>query len=159
MSNARDDIIVALHIPADKVGAVWLLARPYIDAAMKHTKGELDSQTLLEWCSSYKGQLWVVYDTQNSKVIGAAVTSVVDYPLFSSLQVVAMGGTGFRRWSDKLYLAMLDFAKTCKCSRMEAVGRKGLGRLLAPYGFEQAYVTFIKEVAYGESDRNDKDGQ
>ncbi len=135
-------------IPTKLVHTYWYDLYKYIDSALMHSLGEVTSVQLLEMILAEKAQLWGV--AREGIFIGAAVTEVVQYPNTSALRITTLGGEGMAKWVDDMGKVLEKFAKSIGASRIEAVGRKGFIRRLAPLGYRPAYTIMIKEVESDE---------
>lgn len=142
--NTRSHEVVRLPVAA--IPGSWILLEPFIRKALGFAQGELDAGSLLELACRSKIQVWVIYAPEERLVVGVATTSVEQYPLLSALRVITLGGEGFSNWWPLLHERLVLFARTEGCRHIEAVGRKGLGRLVDGFGFKPKYTTFVKEL-------------
>lgn len=135
-----------IHMPSALADKVWILVKPFVSKALAFANGEVDENMLLAKVVVGQVQLWVVYEVETRCVKGVATTSILQYDRLQALRIITMAGQDFDKWGEDLHEALLSYAEEHGCSRLEAAGRKGLGVLLARFGFEQKYVTFVKEV-------------
>jgi hypothetical protein len=119
---------------------------------MQEANGELTESSIRAGVACTLMTVWVVM--RENELLGVLLTQVVEYPSsLRSLQITLMSGTRFRLWMGVALDELLLFAKQERCTRLEAIGRKGLSKLLAPCGFEPAYQTVIREVTVGKKRR------
>lgn len=139
-------------LPPDAAEATWQRTMPFLRRAMKEAQGELTESAIRAGVACQIMSVWVVM--RENELLGVLLTQVVEYPSsLRSLQITLMSGSKFRLWMGIALDELLMFAKTEHCTRLEAIGRKGLSKLLAPCGFEPAYQTVIREVTSGKKRR------
>jgi len=126
--------------------AVWIRLVPYFQEALKFCHGELSESSIKALVAADRQQVWVALAGEGAELLGVILTEVTEYPCLRVLRIVLLQGISFRDWSGHARVALEIFAREQGCERLEASGRKGLARLLAPLGFEVAYTTLIMEV-------------
>ena len=148
-----ETVVRAIAIPATEEWKRLIL--PSLARALEYAEGEITAEQLFERASKGLAQLWLVADA-NMGILGVAGTEVVEYPGYSALRVIALAGTGFDTWGDRLLNELLSYAHRYGLVRIEACGRRGLERLLAPLGFKQKYIVITREVDNGQDSGNDE---
>lgn len=113
--------------------------------------GEVEPKQIIDGLPSGRYQMWLV--SNDNEIVAVAVTEVVSYPARSALRIVALSGTGFDNWGLVLSELLESFARCVNAKHIEAIGRRGLERLLKPLGYEARYVVVAKELNYGENGR------
>jgi hypothetical protein len=126
--------------------AVFVRLTPYFAEALKHCHGELSESSIKAYIAADKMQVWVALAGDGAELLGVILTECTEYPCLRVLRIVLLQGISFRDWGGHARVALEAYARENQCERLEASGRKGLTRLLAPLGFEPAYVTLIMEV-------------
>jgi len=126
--------------------AVWIRLVPYITEALRWCNGELSESSIKALIAAEKMQVWIALSGEGAELLGVIISEITEYPCLRTLRIVLLQGTAFRDWSGHARVALESYAREHQCERLEASGRKGLTRLLAPLGFEPAYVTLIMEV-------------
>jgi hypothetical protein len=127
-------------------GPVWARLVPYFTEALKWCHGELSESSIKALIAADRAQVWVALAGESAELLGTILTEVTEYPCLRVLRVVLLQGVSFKDWGGYARVALEAYAREHGCERLEASGRKGLTRLLAPLGFEPAYVTLIMEV-------------
>ncbi len=137
-----------LRLPSETAlePSVWARIVPFFRAALEYCHGELSESAIKALVGHDKQQVWISLAGDNSELVGAMLTEVTEYPCLRVLRIVLLQGIAFKNWSGQARVALEEYAREMKCERLEASGRKGLTRLLAPLGFEPAYTTLIMEV-------------
>lgn len=125
------------------------MLRPMLQPAIDRANGELKMSDLYAMVFYEKAQVWLVYDELLEKILGAAVTEVVQYPELKSLRVFLLGGRRMASWKDLLDEHFGDFCEAEGITRIEVVGRKGFLAALANMGYDLAYTVLIKEIVHG----------
>ena len=120
------------------------LVMQYAQRALDHARGELTVDQVLYGVASGKYQLWLVAKVDG--LLGQAVTELVQYPNVLVLRVVLLSGKEMPSWQTLLDEELSAFARREGATRMEAVGRRGLSRTLAPLGFKESYTVMTKEL-------------
>lgn len=126
--------------------AVWVRLTPYLQEALRYCHGELSESSIKALIAADKMQVWVALAGEGAELLGVILTELSEYPCMRVLRIVLLQGIHFKDWSGHARVALEIFAREQGASRLEASGRKGLARLLAPLGFEVAYTTLIMEV-------------
>lgn len=130
--------------------AVWIRLVPYFQEALKFCHGELSESSIKALVAADRQQVWVALAGDGAELLGVILTEISEYPCLRVLRIVLLQGISFRDWSGHARVALEIFAREQGCERLEASGRKGLTRLLAPLGFEPVYTTLILEVRNGK---------
>lgn len=146
ISEEFGTILVAHLTPNDAIAA-WSRVEPYLKMGIEHSRGELTIETVRTLVQIGRMQVWVAL--HGSLPLGAMLTEVVVYPNATALRVVLLGGVQLRKWANLACTELANFGAQYKIDRIEAIGRKGLVKVLGPLGFEPTYVTLIKEVTHG----------
>lgn len=146
-------------INVEKHPYAWSHAETFVAEALKHSQGEMSLADAAAGVCSGKIQLWLVVEEGAQEIIGAATTEIIQYPQTRALRVITIGGKRFQEWASLMNRRFEQMASLENCTRIEAVGRQGLSRMLIPYGFSKAYVFLTKEVPGNVQNRRDDDQQ
>ncbi len=92
-------------------------------------------EEILRLLSSGNMLLWAAWD--GDKVVGGALTQVINYADFNAVRLVALGGDDFEGWRETLDTLLDDFAKLWDCKRVEFFGRKGWERRMDNYKLDK----------------------
>ena len=133
---------VVLIQPGD-LELVWDEVVPLIEAALKHSEGEVIPEDLVKPIKIGKMQLWVAL---SDGVIAAMITEIVVYPRKRVLRVITIAGKdghGMSKWYGFLPLVE-GFALSNNCSSLEAWTRKGMAKKLTDW--EHKYMVITKDL-------------
>jgi len=130
-------------ITSCQIDEIWGEVEPYIEAALERTMGELTTFDIRNFCKNRDMQLWAIH---NPDLCGAVTTEIIKYPKRKILRIVTIGGSVLDGWSMELSKAMDAFARHEGASGIEAIGRKGWVAKVAPFGYTQKSVNYVKEL-------------
>lgn len=74
------------------------------------------------------------------------IYEVHEFPNGKVLKLPMVAGTGLKEALPKLVPAVQNLAQMYSASSIQVQGRKGLGRLLAPYGYKVSTIVFETSV-------------
>lgn len=131
-------------IPANMVEHFWPFAEPYIKRALDHTSGEFLPSDLKIYCKERVAQLWLI--SENSRVIAACTTEIVNYPQRRHCRVITLGGTKAPEWTGLLDIILEEWSRQQGCVAIEAFVRKGYVSVLSQYGYKQKYAAVFKDI-------------
>ena len=130
-------------IQPDDLEMVWDEVVPLINAALKHSEGEILSEDLVTPLEDGKMQLWVAL---SDGVIAAMITEIITYPRKRVLRVITIAGIdghGMGKWYG--FLPLIEgFALSNDCSSLEAWTRKGMAKKLKDW--EHKYMVITKDL-------------
>jgi hypothetical protein len=129
----------------ETIERAWGHCERFLATAICKSHGELLLEDAHKACLDGSMQLWMVY-TSAPEFLGAAVTQLVEYPQFSTMRIVLLGGKRFDEWKEKLDELISDSARSLGCKRMEAYGRAGFVRSLQGLGYNRMYTAIGKEL-------------
>lgn len=129
----------------ETVERAWGHCEGFLAVAVDKSRGELSLHDAYVACLVGNMQLWMVY-TGEPQFLGAAVTQLVEYPQFSAMRIVLLGGKRFDEWKEMLDVQLSDAARNLGCKRMEAFGRAGFVRSLQGLGYDKMYTAIGKEL-------------
>lgn len=119
----------------EQTNGLWAQIEPFISVALVHADGQQSAEQLRQRLNKGDYQAWIVRDP---KEIAAICTScVVEYRNHKVLSIVTLGGRGIQEWGPLLNESMGNFARMMHLQKLEAIGRKGLTKLLEPLGFKE----------------------
>jgi len=130
-------------VTSEHVDEFWDDVEPYIEAALELNMGEITSSDIRAFCKNRDMQLWAIY---NPDLSGAVTTEIIKYPKTKILRIVTIGGSVLDCWSVEFSKAMDGFARHEGASGIEAIGRKGWVAKVAPFGYTQKSVNYVKEL-------------
>lgn len=119
-------------MPAAALRFVWPHVRAMIAASLSQDHPRLYRlEDVLASLVKEESRLWVagVADADGgSRILGAAVTFPLQYPLCRTVKVWVAGGDALARWWDPMDAAITAVAKEHGCAYLEYVGRGGWTR-------------------------------
>ena len=124
----------------------WGYIVDMVDRALHHGGGSVTSYGLFIQCLAAQAQCWISEDAYGS-IKGVAITRYEEQEGTKFLAVVAATAPEiFAKHGDEVLATFEDFAKSTDCEKMVIYGRKGWVRALKQYGYEEPYVTLMKEI-------------
>lgn len=103
--------------------------------AEPYARGRYTAEQLLGMAQSMPDTtLWVAYESADD-IVAAFVTKIIEYPNMLSLYFLAAGSVphSMKTWFPLAKKTFTEYARKCKCSRIEALGRPGWTRFLRKY--------------------------
>lgn len=134
------DGVLSHHVPL-----FWNQAWPWLQKAIKRfpqVRRKMNAPRILNDLAHSRAQLWIAWDREEGKCIGAILTEVTlnrGHPDKVLLEIPLVGGTRWNEWGDEIWNLLKAWGRAQGCTHVVAYGRKGWMRL---YGFEH----------YGETD-------
>lgn len=132
-------------IERDAIVPMWSRVQPFIESALYHNQGELTLLDVLNGLIEGVFHLIVLTDSQDT-IQCVAVTEFISYPQYDSLRIILLAGSKSKEWDDRLDVVMVRWAQTNDVTRIEALCRPALSKVLRPWGYTQAYVVMTKLV-------------
>lgn len=111
----------------------------YLEAALAYTDGKYNLQDTLEMILKGMQVLWVVYNEEKEKAIGALVTEILAYPRSKALCIFLLGGENFEQIVTA-FPELKEYAVGVGCKTIEFYGRDGWEKTLNPIGFEKTHI-------------------
>jgi hypothetical protein len=125
---------------------VWAHIAPLLDKAISLTPKLIDLDTVYEGALADVYVVWAAIDDETNEFVGAVTTRIVKYPKSDALAMDFLGGTRMKEWLHLAQEAVEEHANRNNCKYLEAYGRKAWSRYLEPFGWDQAYTTYKKEL-------------
>ena len=77
-------------------------------------------------CLENRCSLWIIFESDSTNIIGAAITQLHDYPSgLRMLNVEHIAGKRYADWVEDGFNTLYRWAKDNKCDGVEALGRAG----------------------------------
>ena len=134
--------LTLVGIPASRVDKVWPLVKDWLAAALEHGPGLYDISHVKQWCIDREMQLWIAWDADAEKIVAAAVTQIIKYPLKTALTILLIGGTRLKDWWW-MHKTIGEGAKALHgCVEMHGYARDGWLKPCLADGWLKSY-TFI----------------
>lgn len=117
-----------------------------IRAALEYG-GDFDVDDVREMVAKRDWQIWIV--TEAGRHAGVVITHVAIRPTAKVCEIVLLAGIDAKRWMGRAEDAVAGWARELGCVAMEAAGRLGWERRMAPKGWRRAAVVIRKELTNG----------
>lgn len=128
-----------------EVISFWKVVRPYLKPAVDLSNGRWNMEYVLAGLVTGRQNLWVAAD-EDGKIMAAATTEVVDYPLKRMLTMHFIGGEDFDLWYTLMLNGMSEFAKSAGCEGIECVARMGFWKWFKEDGFKKESTFYERNV-------------
>ena len=130
-------------VPAAEIEALWPSVATHFEGVAARSGGRFVAE---DWRRSFldrSRQLWVAQECNAFRM--ALATEVRQYPQRQVAALVACSGSGRADWVD--FLSLVEaWARAQGCAAIEALGRPGWKRVLAPHGYAATHVILEKEL-------------
>lgn len=136
-------------IAAPLLPQVWPHVAPLLDKAVSLSPELIKIQDVYEAALAGVYVVWVAVDEESSEFVGVITTRIISYPRCTALAMDFIGGTRMKEWLGMAQEAIEEHAKRNGCSHLEGYGRRAWSRFLEPHGWEQAYITYKKDLTDG----------
>lgn len=130
------------QIPTDHVESSWGKAAKLLEPAVKKSRERWSMESLYCHLRIGSADLWFAYEDDTKKVVGAAVTTVREFPTRKVMEIVFLGGKELDAWISEGMRVFREYALTLNCDGIEVVGRHGLLKKLKAEGFEAPYTVY-----------------
>lgn len=104
---------------------IWPKVEPFLMSALKRWLPVYFSCDLLDLVKKEEAQLWIVFDSKEEILYGAALTQIIIYPRARIMNVFMLGGKDWKKWKNDISSAMERFAYDQKCDFLQSIGRRG----------------------------------
>lgn len=118
-----------------------LVLLPWLDKFLSRGTGEMTAREAIH--EALLEKLVLVLVRKGEQIVAIIAFEVVVYPSLKALRVVGMAGSELGGWRQQVTDYLTLCAKALGASRLEACGRKGLGRLC---GAQERARFFVREV-------------
>ena len=125
---------------------VWAHISPILNKAVSLNPEIIDISDVYVGALAGAYVVWVAIDEKSGEFVGAVTTRIITYPQANALAMDFLGGTRMKEWLHLAQDAVEEHAKRNNCKYLEAYGRKAWSRYLEPFGWDQAYTTYKKEL-------------
>lgn len=144
LTNRKSDVQYMLVDPAN-LGKAWSFAVPLLEKGQEYLSEHFSLQDIYNAVQSGRIHLWFMNNAE--EVFYLILTEFVDYPQKRVLHIIYQGGTRMR---DALqFLDCVEhWAWKNGAVGVEVVGRKAVGRVLKPFGYEEPGVYLTKSFSY-----------
>lgn len=136
---------------ACEIGMVWDIVGPLLEKSIDYSDKRYTVDDIKRDIKSKDMQLWVVVDSAGN-IHSTIVTRVVIYPQRKVLFLEHIAGSDFDEWKHLLHV-FVAFAQRKGCSSIDAFGRPGWEKKIAPLGFKKRQVIYrlpLEGITNGE---------
>lgn len=145
----KDEIrssLICAPVPPEHLDEMWGHALPHVTRAEKTSNGRMSVDDLKQSAARGGHLLWVIFDTDENKVIAAFTTRVQQHPQIRAMVIEWMGGGRMSQWIGPALDHIKHHAKLNNCTRLEATGRNAWIRWAERVGWEPEFVQYKMEV-------------
>lgn len=144
-SDSLGEVRQLLLVSPELLSQVWPHVEPLLLEA-KETWGEYYTiESILLLLQAGRAQLWTMND--RDEFILAMVTELLLFPKKKVLNILLIAGSEFREGLELFVDCVEMWAWKQGVTKSTAVGRKGLLRLLKPYGYSERVVALEKDIS------------
>ena len=128
-------------VPTNYLQVVWPKVSHMIDSAMKHAKGEINTDQIKVYLATGEYQLLVFLEGKT--IIAAVVIEWINYPNARVMFINAMGGKTNKTCADKMF----EWAKQNGATSVRGAAHESVARLWKmKFGFETIYYLVEKKL-------------
>lgn len=131
-------------VMAEQLPRLWRHAEPFVKRALDHANGEMDHHNIRARCDTRDMQLWLI--GYRGRVVAAATTEIVAYPLKKVVRVVTLAGKDMDAWAPKLDKMLEEWGLGLGCEGIECYVRSGLTKKLASLGYTKKYENCYRQI-------------
>ena len=117
----------------------WGKLLPLIEKSLAHGSGGVTSYGLFLQCLGAQAQCWIADE-------GVMITRFEEVEGRRQLAIVVCTYPGWFNNNTTMVETLEAFARSQDCVRTIVYGRKGWKRALAKFGYEEQYITLIKNL-------------
>ena len=116
-----------------------------IGRSLEHGNGDLSAYDIFIECLQAICQCWIREDEYGT-IHGVAITRVLTHKQYKECVIVCTTSEGWFEHGPDILNMLEDFARGMDCKYTSVYGRKGWARALRKYGYEEPFVTLMKEL-------------
>ena len=122
------------------IESIWPFIEGYMKRAAKYTYGRYEAEDIKDNLLKEPQQLWIAFD--DTKLYGAVVTEITEYPRMKVLTVHFLAGIEFETWKDPMLKLVQQFGKDNGCKLIDSYGRPGWERVWKNYGYTKRFIFY-----------------
>ena len=135
-----------VQIPSDAARQTWVLVEEWIGDAAKRNGERYTSDTVLVDIEAGDMQLWIIWDTKETKAQAVIISQLLEYPTgVKAADIILLTGDNRREWKHMLS-TFEEWAKEQGCGLVQATLRRGWARDLPDY--KCSHVLLEKQLAH-----------
>ena len=129
----------------DELARRWYLIVEPVERSLVHGTGDISSYDLFIECLAATSQCWIREDEWGT-IHGVAVTRIKQCKQYKELVIVCTTSDGWFDHGPEILEMFEEFARGIGCKYTSVYGRRGWKRALEQYGYEEPYITLMKEL-------------
>ena len=118
----------------------------HLQAALAHSNDEGSIDDLCEELERGELELWLIYNSGQKKLCGAATTGFLTYPMKMVLEIRTLAVDAPREEWKPLIDVLETYAAIHGCESIDLMGRRGWAKLGAQLGFKEVHVKMSRRV-------------
>ena len=132
-------------LTGEELARRWYLIVEHVERSLVHGTGDLSSYDIFIECQQFVSQCWIRED-EFGMIHGVAITRVLHHKQYKECVIVCTTSDGWFEHGPEILTMLEDFARSVDCKYTSVYGRKGWARALKKYGYEEPFVTLMKEL-------------
>ena len=112
---------------------------PDVEAVWPQVFEQVAAAEIFQGVHDKKAVLWIVH--RETDIVAAAVTQASDHAGARIYHVLALGGSRFADWSERLQDAFVAHSRQRECEMMRCHARRGMAKWLKRLGWRERQVT------------------
>ena len=156
MTDTTGEIRVSA-VPTEYVQQIWPQVEPLVQKAVKYTYGRHNTTDILDLLLNYDHALWIAFN--EDKILGAGITSFIQYPQAKYLNFLFCGGEKLKAWKDPMLALLRRWAKDNHCDGIEGTARIGWANIFKRDGYKPVWHTYQLPLDNGDEGTTDGQGQ
>jgi len=138
---------VITAVPRDQIPFIWPRVAELLKPALDRSGGRYNLESQFDRLIDGTDHLWVMTNKSHSEIVAAITFTFWVYPAgLRVLQMMFLGGSGFKSWGDELNRKLTKLAKQNDCECIEHGGRKGWKRATERMGYDLEFVHYRKDI-------------
>lgn len=137
--------ITVTDVNSEDVDILWPKVKGYLQSAVDKNQDEFTLTDVLEGLRANEMRLWIAYNAEG-ELLASAVCELLVYPNHKICFIKLLGGHDFSLWSYTI-AAIEDWALENGADRVTAYTRKGFGKLMKAYDYEEIYTVISKKLS------------
>ena len=129
----------------DELSRKWYLVVEKVERALAYGSGDVTAYDLFIECLAATSQCWIREDEWGC-IHGVAVTRIKECKQYKELVIVTTTSDGWFDHGPEILEMLEEFARGIGCKYTSVYGRRGWKRALEKYGYEEPYITLMKEL-------------
>lgn len=137
--------ITVTDVKAEDVDILWPKVKGYLQQAIDRNQGEFNLIDVHADLLSESSRLWIAYNKEG-ELLASAVCEIQVLPQQKICFIKLLGGEDFASWSHTIQ-AIEAWAAENGAVRVVAHTRKGFGKLMKAYDYEEVYTVISRKLS------------